>query len=667
MEEKTTKRREWVKNTAIIFLSIMLVLTFFSNTIMNYSLPEVATQYVQSGSITAKIRGTGTVEASDPYNMIINDTRVIESVSVKAGDEVEKGDTIFVLESKESEELKTAREELLTLETALDSAILSYETKILDGTLSAGTIAGVQSGNVESLKTAQAKVQAVKDKLTNLQNTKRGYEESLANLTTQETLLSNASTYDAAAKAAAAEEARKTAQNQLNEAQSRLDSATAQVTALQAWFSGNNVTSQADANQKVLEAQEAMNLAQMIRDNALDRMNSSGPTEKFEAVNEPNSQNVGVEGGLSQEEYDEQKRKYDEYVWLKSMFGGLEGLTWQEIYNLKEGAYQNEVLKYNTIKSIADNFAAKQSELNNAQSAKTDAEQEVARCNAALQNLTSNSSSTSTDYAAQQKSIADQKAQLNASITQIDAEITAAQAEQTQILADVAGELNLESQNAEISRAREKVQEKEAEIAKLEEEQENPVITAPVSGKITSLSYAAGETTKPGENAAVIQVAGKGFTLSFSVTNDQAKKVSAGDVAELQNSWYYNDVQATLSAIKPDTTNPSQNKLLVFDVTGEDVTAGQSLSLSVGQKSANYDLIVPNSAIREDKNGKFILIVESKSSPLGNRYFATRVDVEVLASDDTQTAISGALYGYEYVITTATKPVEAGKQVRLTD
>ncbi len=289
----------------------------------------------------------------------------------------------------------------------------------------------------------------------------------------------------------------------------------------------------------------------------------------------------------------------------------------------------------------------------------------MASCNATIENL--NAGTTSTDLAAQKKSIADQKAQLNAAIAKTDTEITVAKAEQTQILTDVAGELNLDSQNAEIARAREKVNEKKEQITKLEEEQNNPVVTAPVSGKITSLSYAAGETTKPGENAAVIQVAGKGFSLSISVTNEQAKKVSPGDVAELQNSWYYNDMQITLTAIKPDTSNPSQNKLLVFDVTGEDVTAGQSLSISVGQKSANYDLIVPNSAIREDKNGKFILIVESKSSPLGNRYFATRVDVEALASDDTQTAISGALYGYEYVITTATKPVEAGKQVRLTD
>ena len=76
---------------------------------------------------------------------------------------------------------------------------------------------------------------------------------------------------------------------------------------------------------------------------------------------------------------------------------------------------------------------------------------------------------------------------------------------------------------------------------------------------------------------------------------------------------------------------------------------------------------VPNSAIREDNDGKFILTVESKSSPLGNRYIATRVGVEVLASDDNNSAISAPLYGWEYVITTSTKPVEAGKQVRLAD
>ena len=52
--ETTVKKREWVKDAAIVFLAVLLVLTFFSNTIMNRNLPEVATQYVSDGTINAK-------------------------------------------------------------------------------------------------------------------------------------------------------------------------------------------------------------------------------------------------------------------------------------------------------------------------------------------------------------------------------------------------------------------------------------------------------------------------------------------------------------------------------------------------------------------------------------------------------------------------------------
>ncbi len=41
MAEEKKFKRGWVKNVAIIFLAVLLVLTFFSNTIMNRSLPEV--------------------------------------------------------------------------------------------------------------------------------------------------------------------------------------------------------------------------------------------------------------------------------------------------------------------------------------------------------------------------------------------------------------------------------------------------------------------------------------------------------------------------------------------------------------------------------------------------------------------------------------------------
>ena len=42
--ENSVRKREWVKTAAIIFLAVLLVLTFFAKTIMNASLPEVAAQ-----------------------------------------------------------------------------------------------------------------------------------------------------------------------------------------------------------------------------------------------------------------------------------------------------------------------------------------------------------------------------------------------------------------------------------------------------------------------------------------------------------------------------------------------------------------------------------------------------------------------------------------------
>ncbi len=226
--------------------------------------------------------------------------------------------------------------------------------------------------------------------------------------------------------------------------------------------------------------------------------------------------------------------------------------------------------------------------------------------------------------------------------------------------ADINAELDLSKSSRDIIA-------KQEEIEKLKEKSIGAEIKAPVAGTVTTLTYKAGETTKPEEPAAVIQVEGKGYTLSISVTNDQAKKVQVGDEAEVQNAWYYDDVHLILASIKPDPDAPGQKQLLNFDVTGTSIQDGQALNISVGQRSSEYELVVPNSAVREDNNGKFILTVESKSSPLGNRYIATRVDVEVLASDDNNTAISAPLYGYEYVITTSTKPVEAGKQVRLNE
>ena len=190
-------------------------------------------------------------------------------------------------------------------------------------------------------------------------------------------------------------------------------------------------------------------------------------------------------------------------------------------------------------------------------------------------------------------------------------------------------------------------------------------VHSPVSGVISSISVSAGKKTDPSTALAVIDVVDRGYIIKISVTNEQAKQVKIGDTAEVTNYYWGSDISATLESIAPDPNSSGQKKLLIFRVSG-DIDAGTNISLSVGQRSANFDALVPKSAIREDANGKFVLVVTAKSTPLGNRYTATRADVQVLAEDDTSAAVSG-LAANDYIITTSSKPLDAGSQVRMVE
>ncbi len=570
MKENGKNKREWVKTAAIIFLSVMLVLTFFSQSIMNWSLPEVATNYVQSGTITAKIRGTGVVESGDPYDVKVTESRKVASVAVQVGDTVQKGDVLLYLEDAESEELKTARE-------ALEAAQKDYDLALLTGEITSSNIFNATEGVstdvfFKQITNAQAAVSraekeynAAEAAVTAAQDAVKPYEEKLAQLTQVISDYRTQSAYEGSAEVQARDQANITsrkgeldrAESTLTAAEMRLENALANLNSVSGGDSG---AAQAEVN----NAQAAVNNAKTIRDNAQKAYN--------DALNVPNVRAASV-------------------------------------VNLNAAAQDLELQKYGVEKELEAAKAAVTEKETARDAAKADWEEK--------------------------------------------------QADLTELVGNITNVMGLEEKLEAIAKA-------QAVVDELTAKSVNATVTADISGTVSQINVRAGGTTSAAEPVAVLQPEGAGHTLSFSVTNEQAKRLSVGDKADLVNAWRYDDVEVTLASIKPDKTEPGQKKLLTFTVTG-DVVAGQTFSVSVGQKSANYDLIVPNSAIREDSNGKFILIVESKPSPLGNRYVATRVDIEVLASDDAQSAISGGLYGYEYVITTSNKPVEAGKLVRLAD
>lgn len=125
MNNEVIKDRKWVKKASVIFVIIMILLTLFSNTIMNMSLPEVSTQMVDEGKIQNTISGIGEAKANSTYEVISEQTRTVKEVFVKDGDHVKVGDVLFSFEDEESDELESALETLDDLEFQYTKMLLS--------------------------------------------------------------------------------------------------------------------------------------------------------------------------------------------------------------------------------------------------------------------------------------------------------------------------------------------------------------------------------------------------------------------------------------------------------------------------------------------------------------------------------------------------------------
>lgn len=110
-------KRKWVITAAVVFVVIIFLLTFFSNTIMNYSLPKVSSQYPSWAIISTSNKSTGTIEASVIEEVKAFDSRKVTGVYVYEYNMVTAGDVLMTLEpAVESDELKMLQDQLEEIE-----------------------------------------------------------------------------------------------------------------------------------------------------------------------------------------------------------------------------------------------------------------------------------------------------------------------------------------------------------------------------------------------------------------------------------------------------------------------------------------------------------------------------------------------------------------------
>ncbi len=639
-EKNTIKiKKDVIKNIAIIFLSVMLILTFFSNSIMNKSLPEVATKYIQAATITEKIRGTGTVEADDPYSVMVKDSRKIASVAVKEGDTVSKDQVLFYLEDSESEELEKAEKDL-------EDLIYKYTAGALTGEMTAQAYAQATTGRVSSMAVYEAQIEAARARV-------KAAQDNVDSITRQQAVASAATLSDTDINEAKLDLEK--AQNELNSAKAKYDELKAVVDAGDggaAALASELEYAELDlANTKSKYESEQAKVKNDINPASPDPAKINKFKEKYDNITDAASIVDMIFSGDDIKDADALNYWFD-----ISPYPEADRTAFTESYKAytdAQAAYSAKKAAVEAANAKASDYKSAVSKLSGAESDYNSAKNKVDELNTKISRLTNEQAE---DKEGNQQLVND----LAVRKADADLELSKAKEAQTQLLLDISKTLDLANQNSIIRDQREKVE-------KLKADATGATVLSPVDGIILTIGKKAGETTSASDPLATIQVSGKPMYMNIAVNNEQAKKVNVGDVASLQNSWYYSEnIMVKLNKIVNDPKNPGKGKKLVFSVEG-DVTNGESLSISIGQKSREYDKVVPNSAIREDNKGKFIYTIEEKSTPFGNRYKAKRVDVEVIVSDDLNTAINADINEWTYVITTSDKPISAGQQVRLSD
>lgn len=569
MEEYDPRRkREIIKTVLIIFLAALLLLTFFSNTIMNKSLAEITTERTTSGKLTERLRGSGLVESNQSYGVTVDGNKVIDTIMVKAGQEVKKDDILFTVGTGESEELTAAEDALAALELDYNKSLL---TPPVDYT---------------------SENQAIKN----------AREDLAAAIAKRDNAAANQGNVDAAA------DSYKYNKSQLNyytRLQTKLSSVISAVDMDDYASAPAEYTGQLLELKNTLDnAEAAYNSAQQIYTALLN----AGDTSETASI-------------VSPEELAAAKADLD---------------AKEKAYNSAKSAYDN------TKFSLRSDWASQLS----------DAESNIDHYTALIEEYESGNTGggmtiddLNDDIKAKQRVLEDLITQLN-------------KTQKENANQDKLENLDLEAKKKEINKAKKKVKE-------LKEKNETTEIKSKYSGIVSAINLRAGDETVPDMEIMTIDIAEEGYTVQITVEAEKTKKIKKGVAAEVVNNWSGN-VEAILTDIKNDTTPNSKNRILVFSVTG-DVESGGYLDLSIPCGSGNYDAIVPKSAVYSDSDGSFVLTVTSKSSPLGNRYYAHRVPVEVTVSDELSSAVSGNIMYGDYVITAASKPISPGDQVRMKD
>ena len=178
--DKQRKLVKWI----VIFFAAMLVFTFLSRAADSLNVANVDTKKMQNQVIAHNVKGIGRVEGTKEQAVFVLAGQKVEQVFAKEGQNVKKGDTLFVLEQDTLQE--TAEKKQMEIDTAVRKTEDLKSADSVDGQKKETEKARAQQNYNDAIKygdinmaNARMEVDAAKQKLQDFYNERAQAQSTL--------------------------------------------------------------------------------------------------------------------------------------------------------------------------------------------------------------------------------------------------------------------------------------------------------------------------------------------------------------------------------------------------------------------------------------------------------------------------------------------------------
>ena len=226
----------------------------------------------------------------------------------------------------------------------------------------------------------------------------------------------------------------------------------------------------------------------------------------------------------------------------------------------------------------------------------------------------------------------------------------------------------LQSYNDQLAAYDQDLKAKELELQNLAIQQEsyekqlakfdaNGTIYAPSAGIITSIPVKAGQMANAHQHVASMGIGNTyEITCRLSLENNF---VTTGDTVEIANATHKMDADVV------KITPVEGTKKITLRVSSDEISTGETFTVTFQKKSAESGILVPNGAVHKDSDGYFLYQIKQRQGILGDEYYVAKQSVYIGDSDNENTIITKGVGFFDPIVTLSNKALSENNTVKV--